>query len=140
VTAELSSFLPVSTFDVALHFLAVEELSPRRHYLCAGIYTQSGTQLNFHDLANASGEVLDLEWFRQNKHAVFEAAAPNNSILRIASDEQHFQVRPDNACGVGTCLPFIPPGRPTSLINRSILAFDSRTRSPATPSCASITA
>lgn len=79
-------------------------------------------------LADARCERFHLEWLGKNVHPVIETAARDGGVLCITGDEEDFEL---TLAASATCLPLRPPGRPTSVISRSIRALDSRTHSPA---------
>jgi hypothetical protein len=76
---------------------------------------------------DAGGEPVHGERLGQQMHTRIKMPVADDSVLGIAGDEQHLQLRP-----------FMPPGRPTSVTSRSIRTSDCMIRRPAAPSVASI--
>ena len=81
------------------------------------------------DGADAGREGLHGEGLGEQLHAGLEEAAGDGGVLGVAGDEQHLQPGPQRAGGVGE-LAAVEPGRPTSVISRSMRAADCRMRRP----------
>ena len=77
--------------------------------------------------ADPSAEGVDGEWLGEDLGGATAALVTDHDAFGIAGDEQHLQVRPQSCPASATWRPFMPPGRPTSVIRRSIRGSDRST-------------